>query len=159
MSSLIRRNNLQTFFHFGINGFKQIFPRQVGTNRIIREILALPGACLMNGTPLVELSVEKKDTGTVLFNFEGIPFFDISLPYLAITYLKMAGNPVYIDGGNEKRRSRKPITAEAGTVIAESSVCSYIGGRCCALHIFNALLLKICHSVQYPLEGCKKQEI
>lgn len=78
----------------------------------------------MNGTPLVELSVEKKDTGTVLFNFEGIPVIDISLPYLTITNLKMAGNPVYIGGGNKKRRSRKPITAEAGTIIAESSVCS-----------------------------------
>ncbi len=99
----------------------------------------------MNGTSLVELSVEKEDTGTIFFNFEGIPFFNISIPYLAITNLKMAANPVYIGGGNKKRRPRETITAEAGAVIAESSVCSCLGDRCSALHIFSTLLRKTCY--------------
>ena len=59
----------------------------------------------MNRTPLVQLSIVQKNTGTVIFNLEGISFFNKFLPYLTITELEVAGYPVDIGGGNEENRT------------------------------------------------------
>jgi hypothetical protein len=76
----------------------------------------------MNGTPLVQLSVVQKNTGTVIFNLEGISFLNKSLPHLSVTELEVAGYPVDIGGGNKENRTRQPITAKARTIIAKRSV-------------------------------------
>ena len=95
----------QAFFHKRINSFQQIFPPEIGTGFVMRKILTLLRSRHMNRTPLVQLSVVQKNTGTVIFNLEGISFLNKPLPHLTVTELEVAGYSVDIGGGNEKNRT------------------------------------------------------
>jgi hypothetical protein len=44
----------------------------------------------------------QKDTGTVIFNFEGIPFLNKSLAHLSVTKFEVACYPIDIGSGNEE---------------------------------------------------------
>lgn len=56
----------------------------------------------MNRTALAQFPVVQKNTGTVIFNFEGIPFLDKSFPHLSITKPKVTCYPIDIGGGNKE---------------------------------------------------------
>jgi hypothetical protein len=73
-------------------------------------------------TALAEFSVEQENAGTVVFNFQGIPFLHKSHSHFTVTEVEVAGYPVDIESGNKKTRTRHIITAKAGTIIAESSI-------------------------------------
>ena len=96
----------QTFFHERINSFQQIFPPEIGTGVIVRKILTLLRSRQMNRTPLAQLSIVQKNTGTVSFNLEGISFFNKFLPHLSIAEFEVSGYPVDIGCGNEESRTR-----------------------------------------------------
>jgi hypothetical protein len=92
----------QTLFDFRIDSFQQVFPLEIGTGFIIREFLTLLRPGHMDRAPFVQFSIVQKNTGTVIFNFEGIPFLDKSFPHFSITKLKVACYPIYIGGGNKE---------------------------------------------------------
>ncbi len=92
----------QTLFYSRINSFQQILPSEIGTGGIIRKFLALLWPRHMDRTALAQLPVKQKNTGTVIFNLESIPFLNKSLSHLSVTEMEVAGNSVDINGSNKE---------------------------------------------------------
>ncbi len=89
----------------------------------------------MNGTAFVHFPIHQEDAGSVFPDLEGISFLNVSFAHLAIADMKMPGDTVDIYVGNKESGARQPITAEAGTIVAESSEPGGLGWWRYACHI------------------------
>ncbi len=89
----------------------------------------------MDGTAFARFSIYQENAGSVLPDFEGISFLNVSFAHLAIADMKMSRDTVDIDVGEKKGGARQPVTAEAGTIVAESSEPGGLGRWRYACHI------------------------